>query len=529
MLSFYPIAKILRLKFTAVLALLFLLAGCAHKAPAPQPRLPAPEVIPVPSPPLPVLETLRPAPDRVAELRARLDRIIDSFEFQNALWGIKIVSLDRNEIWYERNTRTMMLPASNMKIVTAAAALIRLGPDFRYETRIETDGQIVNGRLTGNLIVVGSGDPAISSRMQNGNALSIFRDWAEELRAQGIRRIDGSIIGVDTYFDNQRIADGWPAHALNAPYAAQVSALQFNDNVIAVHVKPGRRGRLASVRLHPHNRYLRLQNRVVTRSGHSNRFVAYRQDNSNIIILRGRIGTRDRTDVRYITVHEPAGYFAAVLKETLENMGIRVRDSRRASKEEADSIISNPGQYRILFTHSSPPLGIIITEMMKSSHNLFADSIAKTIAAVDNEEGSFQGAEKAIRETLAPLGINPSELVMEDGSGLSGYDFVTPNLLAQILVGIYKGPLFPYFYDSLPVAGVDGTLKNRMVGTYAEGNVRAKTGFIGGVRSLSGYVKTRDGERLAFAVIANNFNFSLRGMDAAQEEICLELADFSRK
>jgi serine-type D-Ala-D-Ala carboxypeptidase/endopeptidase (penicillin-binding protein 4) len=529
MLSLNRIANIFGLKSTALLALVFILAGCARQIPPKPPPLPAPVILPVPSAPFPVLDALRPSPDRVAELRARLDRIIDSYEFQDAIWGIKIVSLDRNEVWYERNSRKLILPASNMKIVTAAAALMRLGPDFRYETRIETDGPIVNGRLMGNLFVVGSGDPTISSRMQNGNALAVFREWAEELRAQGIRRIDGSIIGVDTYFDDQRIGDGWPAGALNSPYAAEVSALQFNDNVIAVHVRPGRRGRLASVHLNPHNRYLRLQNRVVTRSGHSNRFVAYRLEDTNTIVLRGRIGTRDRTDVRYITVHEPAGYFAAVLKETLEKKGIRARDSKRASREEAYSIKNNPNHYRVLFTHTSPPLSVIITEMMKSSHNLFADSLAKTISAVDGEEGSFDGAQKAIRATLAPLGINPSELVMEDGSGLSSYDFVTPNLLAQILFGLYQEPLFQNFYDSFPIAGVDGTLKNRMIGTPAEGNVHAKTGYISAVRSLSGYVRTREGERLGFAMIANNFNVSIRGVDAAQEEICIELAKFSRR
>ncbi len=526
----HRVANIFRFKATPFLFSLFLLAGCARHVPPPAPvPAPAPVVIPVPSYPLPALEVLRPPPDRVGQLRARLDRILDSVDFQDALWGVKIVSLDKNEIWYERNSRKMILPASNMKIVTAAAALLRLGPDFRYETRIETDGQIVNGRLTGNLYVVGSGDPSISPRIQNGNALGVFREWADELRAQGIGRIDGSIIGVDTYFDDQRIADGWPSGSLNAPYAAQVSALQFNDNVVAVLVKPGRKGRLASVRLSPHNRYVRVQNHVSTRSGHSNRFVAYRLENSNTIVLRGRIGTRDRTDIRYITIHEPAGYFAAVLKETLESKGIRARDSRRATRVEADSIKLNPERYRLLHTHVSPPLRIILTEMMKSSHNLIADSVAKTIGATDSDEGSFHGAQKAIRETLAPLGINPSDLVMEDGSGLSSYDFVTSDLLTQILAGIYQEPLYPYFRDSFPIAGVDGTLRNRMVGTSAEGNVRAKTGYIGSVRSLSGYVTTRDGERLAFAMIANNFNISLRGVDAIQEEVCLELAEFSRK
>ena len=517
------------LKATTFLALLLFVSGCARQIAVPRVPVPAPVKTPVPSAPSVAFETLRPAPDRVAELRKRLDWIVDSPEFQDAIWGIKIVSLDKNEVWYERNSRRLMMPASNMKIVTGAAALLQLGADFRYETALITDGPIVNGRLEGNLFVIGSGDPTISSRMQNGGALGVFRQWADELRAQGIRRIDGSIIGVDAHFDEQRVGHGWPANASNSPYAAEVSALQFNDNVIAVHVRPGRRGRLASVSLNPSTRYLRVQNRVVTRSGHANRFVAYRPENSNTITLRGRIGTRDRGDVRYLTVHEPAGYFSAVFRETLEKKGIRSRDSRRATEGEALAIKSNPQLYRVLHSHFSPPLSVILTEMMKVSQNLFADSLAKTISASDGDEGSFEDAEKAIRQTLVPLGIHPQELVLEDGSGLSSYNFVTPNLLAQILYAMPQSNSFRHFYDSFPIAGIDGTLRNRMGGTSAHGNVHAKTGYIGSVRSLSGYVKTRDGERLAFAMIVNNFRIPIRGVDATQDEICIELSEFTRK
>jgi D-alanyl-D-alanine carboxypeptidase/D-alanyl-D-alanine-endopeptidase (penicillin-binding protein 4) len=517
------------LKATTVLALFFVLAGCARQVIVPAPPIPPVVRVPVASPPSIALETLRPAPDRVAALRKRLDRIIDSLEFQDAIWGIKIVSLDRNEIWYERNSRKLLIPASNMKIVTGAAALMQLGADFRFETTLVKDGPIVNGRLQGNLFVVGSGDPTISSRMQNGGALGVFREWADELRAQGIRRIDGGIIGVDAYFDDQRVGHGWPANASNSPYAAEVSALQFNDNVIAVHVRPGRKGRLASVRLDPSTRYLRVQNHVITRTGHANRFVAYRPANSNTIILRGRIGTRDRGDVRYLTVHEPAGYFAAVFRETLEKKGIRSRDSRRATREEAYAIKNNPNAYPVLLRHSSPALPVILTEMMKVSQNLFADSLAKTISASDGDEGSFEDAQKAIRQTLLSLGIHPHDLVLQDGSGLSSYNFVTPNLLTQILLRMHQGNLFQHFYASFPIAGVDGTLKNRMIGTSAHGNVRGKTGYIGSVRSLSGYVTTKDGEHLAFAMIVNNFSIPIRGVDATQEEICIELAEFTRK
>jgi D-alanyl-D-alanine carboxypeptidase/D-alanyl-D-alanine-endopeptidase (penicillin-binding protein 4) len=184
---------------------------------------------------------------------------------------------------------------------------------------------------------------------------------------------------------------------------------------------------------------------------------------------------------------------------------------------------------RVLLTDSSPSMNEIVSEMMKTSQNLFANSLAKTISATEHETGSFSGAEESIRRILAPFGISPQELVMLDGSGLSSYDTVTANLLTQILYGMAKQNSFQDFYAAFPVAGVDGTLRNRMSGTIAEGRVHAKTGYIGSVRSLSGYVQTLDGEHLAFSLITNNFDLPLRGVDSTHEQICTMLTQFSRR
>jgi D-alanyl-D-alanine carboxypeptidase/D-alanyl-D-alanine-endopeptidase (penicillin-binding protein 4) len=512
--------------------LLCISASCAshqvHRVPLVHSPSP-PKELPLPNASTPVADLLllRPAPDRVGQLRTQIDQLIQANDLEQAQWGIKIISIDRNEVLYERNSRIPIIPASNMKIVTAAAALLRLGPDFHYETKLITNAPIVNGILKGDLAVIGSGDPTFSARMQ-GDPLFVFRDWADELKAAGIRKIEGSVIGIDTYFDDQRVGEGWPSSAYNAPYAAEVSALQLNDNVIAVRVKPGKKGRLASIALYPATRYVRVQNSVITSSGHSNRFVAYRMENTNTIVVRGRIGTRDSADVRYITVHDPAGYFTAVLKETLEKKGIRSKGFRRASREEAEQL-TDPARSRVLVTDSSPSLSEIVSEMMKTSQNLFADSLAKTVSATDHQTGSFSGAEESIRRILTPFGISPQELVMQDGSGLSSYDTVTANLLTQILYGMAKHNSFQDFYASFPVAGVDGTLRHRMSGTIAEGRVHAKTGYIGSVRSLSGYVQTLDGEHLAFSLITNNFDLPLRGVDSTHEQICTILTQFSRR
>ena len=502
--------------------------SCARSRPQvvrlPPPAPPPP--VPTVRAPIPDLRSFVPAPDRVAQLRVQLDGLIRAYDLEHARWGIKIVSMDRDEILYEKNSRIPVVPASNLKIVTAAAALLRLGPEFRYETKVVTDGSIVNGRLLGNLLVIGSGDPSISSRILDGDGLSVFRDWADELKQQGIRRIEGSIVGIDHHFDEERVAEGWPAS--DAPYAAEVSALQFNENVIAVRVKPGKSGRMASVRLYPDTRYVRVRNSVITRRGHANRFVAYRTDHSNTIVVRGSIGSRDRSDVRYITIHEPATYFAAVFKETLERKGIRSNGYRHGTIEEASLLRTNPERYQTLTSYSSPQLRSIVSAMMKSSQNLIADSLSKTIAAADGQTGSFHAALESIRRVLIPFGITPQELFMRDGSGLSSYNTITANLLTQILLGMWKHSYFEDFYRSFPVAGVDGTLRNRMTGTIAEGRVHAKTGYIGAVRSLSGYVQSAEGEHLAFALITNDFDQPLRGVDSAHEEICTILAGFRR-
>jgi serine-type D-Ala-D-Ala carboxypeptidase/endopeptidase (penicillin-binding protein 4) len=514
-------------RFVFVL-LLCVSAACARqRPPVVSVKFPPPPPNPTAFASIADFYSLRPAPDRVAQLKSQIDRLIWSYDLDHAQWGINVVSMDRNEVLYERNSRIPIIPASNMKIVTAAAALLRLGPEFRYETKLIADGPIVNGRLRGNLLILGSGDPSISTRMQTRDPLAILRDWADDLHRQGIRRIEGSIVGLDHYFDDQRVAEGWPS--TNAPYAAQVSALQFNENVIAVRVRPGRSGRAASVRLYPDTRYLRVRNSVFTRRGHANRFVAYRMDDTNTIVLRGRIGSRDPVDVRYITIHEPAAYFAAILRETLEKRGIRSGGSRRGFASETELLRTHPEQFQVLLTHDSPPLGTIVSEMMKASQNLIADTLAKTVSAVDDQTGSFQGAQQSIRRILERLGVVPHELVMQDGSGLSSYNTLTANLLTQILRGMAKQTSFDDFYRSFPVAGVDGTLRNRMTGTIAEGRVHAKTGYIGAVRSLSGYVRTSDGEQLAFALITNHFDQPLRGVDSAHEEICSALAQFSRR
>lgn len=484
---------------------------------------------PLPAAQQPISDVAQLRPDMAAGvLQKQIDQILDAYAFEGALWGIKIFSLDRNEVLYERNSEKLMMPASNMKIVTAAAALLRLGPDFRFTTRLQSDGEIEAGTLKGNLYVIGSGDPTISARMHYGTPTAIFFEWVKQLRSQGIQKIDGSIVGIDNCFDEQLIPTGWPSGSLNFPYAAETSGLQFNDNIIAVKVTPTRNRRLASVRLDPPTHYVKIENHVVTRTGSFDRYYAYRNENTNTIVLRGSIGTRRQKSVRFITVHQPAGYFVTVLKETLEKNGIRVNDSRLATADEEESIVNEPERYRTLIAHESLPMSQILTEMMKSSHNLFAETLAKTLGSVSGQKGNYESAKDVILESLAPLGVNKKELVYKDGSGLSDYDAVTPNLLATILSGIRKTPLFPIFYDSLPIAGLDGTLQNRMTGTSAEGNVHAKTGFVSDVRSLSGYVTSKDGEHLGFVLLVNNLDMlGLSGRDA-EDQICIRLSEFTR-
>ena len=461
------------------------------------------------------------------DLASDLSQIFGARVMEQALWGVEVRSLDTGRILYELNSRKLMMPASNMKILTLATAAETLGWDFRFTTTLETAAPVEAGVLSGDLMVRGSGDPTINSR--NGRAAALFDEWAAALKAAGISRIDGRVIGDDNAFDDEWLGAGWAWDYLQYGYAAPVGALEFNENVARLTVRPGaKEGDPVFIDLTPGSG-LRLFNRAVTGAAQSAATIEYdRRLDDPTLEVSGSLASDAQPLTRDVAVVNPTVYFAQALKDALIARGIEVS----GTAVDADEILNAPppDSRRVLAESQSPPLRETATVLMKVSQNLYAETLLKAVGASKGGLGTTEGGRVATRALLSSWGIPDNMYVQMDGSGLSRYDYVTPDVLVATLAHLYGEPRHrDAFVSTLPIAGTDGTISTRMKKTRAEGNATAKTGSIANVRSLSGYVRTRDGEVLAFSILANNFTIPSSTVNWIADLAVETLANFTRK
>jgi D-alanyl-D-alanine carboxypeptidase/D-alanyl-D-alanine-endopeptidase (penicillin-binding protein 4) len=459
-------------------------------------------------------------------LRADLNRIFSDNRLADAQLGIEVFSLDRSEILYEKNAQKLYVPASNNKILTSAAALVCLGPDYRFKTRVLTDGPVLGGVMTGDLIVLGFGDPSSSSRIQSKDPFLPFKDWAARLKQQGIHAISGDIIGDGGSFEETEHGQGWAWDDLTEGFAAPVSALQFNENLIEVEIKPGMKaGSLASIKTAPLADYLSLDSRVVTGAETDPpRMDVRRGGASEAVVIRGALPLRSRPLYRLVAVQSPVRYYLSALKYILSEEGIdvskcEIRDTR-GFRSSASSL---------LWTYTSPPLSELLPPILKLSLNLSSETLARVLGLELRGEGTFSGGKDVVEDALARMGINKESYSYADGSGLSRLNLVSADTLIQILKFMHQQQYFNEFYNALSIAGVDGTLAFRMKKTRAGNNVHAKTGSFANVSALSGYVQTADGEMLAFSILANNFLVPRDVVESVQNKTLIRLAGFSRR
>lgn len=471
--------------------------------------------------------TAEPEPG-VPAVRTEFDEIFDDPAFENAHWGVMVQSVETGEVFYRHNSRKLFMPASNNKLVTAAVALARLGADHRFTTRVAATGEIAAGVLEGDLVVVGGGDPTISERFYDDDPTAAFRDWADSLKALGVTRIAGDIIGDDDLFDDVHVGPGWAWDYLDAYYAAEIGALLYNEGAITYLVIPGDSvGSLARVDTLPPTAYLNLQTDIVTVADSTGVFVrAERRPFSNEARLWGEIYVKEDTVTRYIAPHDPTLFFVTVLTEVLEAEGIEIA----GRPVDVDSLSPKPVRDSLvtLFVHESPPLGEILDPFLKRSQNQIGEMLMRYVGAAATDTGSVATGRRVVQSTLTNWGIPESSYIYVDGSGLSRYNYLSPDALVRLLRTMARRPDFDVFYDALPIAGVDGTLRSRMRGSRAQDNARAKTGYISNSRALSGYVTTRDGELLAFSMIANNFSVAVDAAEYLQDLAIERLANFSR-
>jgi D-alanyl-D-alanine carboxypeptidase/D-alanyl-D-alanine-endopeptidase (penicillin-binding protein 4) len=498
----------LRSAFAAVLALA---AACAPAQPALSPAPSATPAAPVVSP-----------------VAAALDSIFNDTLFASAHWGVLVRSLETGETLYARNAGRMFVPASNMKLVTAAAALEALGPDYRYRTRVAAAGPVRNGELRGDLLVIGGGDPTISDRFHGGDVGAFLRTWADSLRAHGVTRITGGVIGVDDVFDDVPLGRGWAWDDLQDSYSAEVGGLLLNEGFVTVHVAPVPGQRAAAVTTRPvSDEWVPVQGNVwMGPADPAARVSARRGDSLSAVLVSGTLPTDTAAVEEEVAVRNNTRFFASVLRQALLEAGIAVG----GPSFDADDVPAERVAGReVLFTHTSPPMRDILAGFMKPSQNQIGEMLVKTLGVELRGAGTWSAGLAVVDSLMRTWQMPPRLLSQADGSGLSRYNLVAPAFLVALLEREARSPHGAVYEAALPVAGRDGTLASRMRGTPMEGNVRAKTGTLSGVRGLSGYVTTAAGERMAFSMIVNNHTLTSRDADRVAEAALMRLIALDRR
>ncbi len=466
----------------------------------------------------------------VRHLGAELDSAFAAPEFDRAMWGVVVQSLDNGEVLYQRNAAKLFKPASNLKLVTAAAALASLGPDFRFRTPVLARGPRHGDTLAGDLVVIGRGDPSLSLRVTGGaDILGALRPWADSLRARGIRVIEGRVAGDASWFPDPVLGSGWMWDDLPYVYAAPVGALQFNEAAAALEVTPGRTaGEPCRVTLLPSGAPLRLFATATTAPPDSavNTIAFDRAPFTDSVTITGRLSAGHARVRLGVAVPDPTRYFEAALSQVLREAGITVLGASAPTGTAGAGAVGAAAD--TLFVWQSLPLRDLLPFFLKPSQNQIGEALLRTLGAARGVASVDSGL-ASVRETLESFGVPDDAWRIVDGSGASHYNYVAPDVLAHVLVSMARGPNAEVFAQALPVAGVDGTMAGRLRGTAAAGNAHAKTGDVAGARALSGYVTTADGERMVFVLLANHFTAPRRVVDAVQDHVVERLANFHRR
>ncbi|MGC1483269.1 MAG: D-alanyl-D-alanine carboxypeptidase/D-alanyl-D-alanine-endopeptidase [Candidatus Acidiferrum sp.] len=446
-----------------------------------------------------------------ARFGARAEKLLDAAPARKGEWGLLIADARTGETLYEKNGDSYFVPASNMKLFTTALALARLGPEYRFHTTLETRGTVSSsGTLSGDVMLVGRGDPNLSNRKFpyelkeefDGPPEKALAELADALVARGVKEISGDVIGDDSYFPRERYPNGWEIDDMVWEYGAAISAIVVDDNTVAVTLTPGERTGdpvLASVA--PLTPDFALQNDVTTSAPEvKSDLTLTREPGASLVVVRGTLPAKSAPRKLVLAVEEPAQHAASLLAALLAQRGVKIDGKVRAVHiPETD-----PTPRTILAEHVSVPLGDSVKLINKISQNLHAEMLLRTAARQNGLWSSPEDLLKVPQDFYAAAGIAPDDVIQTDGSGLSRHDLVTPRAVVALLKYAQEQTWFAPYYASLPVAGVDGSLQDRMKGTVAVGRIHAKTGSVEHVRTLSGFAELPDGRRLIFSFLSNN-------------------------
>jgi D-alanyl-D-alanine carboxypeptidase/D-alanyl-D-alanine-endopeptidase (penicillin-binding protein 4) len=474
----------------------------------------------------------------------RIDSILSAPDLTRGFWGIEVASLASGEVLYQRNADKLFTPASNTKLFTTAAALALIGPNYTCRTTVETSGVLDKyGRLTGDLVLIGRGDPNLSGRelpynlrtARNDHPIQVLEQLADALVQKGVKYVDGNIVADDSYFAFERYGEGWSQDDLVLADGAPVSALSINDNVVFVNILPAdRAGERAFVNITPFADYYRIGNRIITTpAGTGRKIFISREPGSTLVTLWGNVPLDDAGTNEALAIEDPAEFAAALFHQLLENRGIVVYGKQSTRHTELASLSTLtvtvvaparggdessralPNQTLVLASYQSKPLIEDVRVINKVSQNLHAEILLRLLGREKGAAGTVESGLEVLRGFLNLAGVPSDQYIFYDGSGLSRQDLVTPHAVVQLLRYAASQSWGTSFRETLPVAGVDGSLADRFPNLDPRTHVYAKTGSLGGVKALSGYATTARGQQVAFSILSNNFNLpNKRVLDA---------------
>jgi D-alanyl-D-alanine carboxypeptidase/D-alanyl-D-alanine-endopeptidase (penicillin-binding protein 4) len=480
-------------------------------------------------------------------LAERIASLLAQPELARSDWGIQVVSLDNppddkrkesarrpaQKILYSLNADKLFVPASNAKLFTTVSALALVGPDYRFHTTVEANAPLDKyGRIDGDVVLVGRGDPNLSGRtlpyaLKTERSLSstiALETLADQLVKAGVKYIDGDVVADDSFYVNEPYGVGWSQDDLQWGFGAPVSALTINDNLIFLNVLPGERpGDRAFVTLDPPTAYYKIENRILTvATGGAHKIGVHRDQGSRTVTVWGTVTVNDALDRQELAAEDPASYAAQLFYEILMRHGIVIYGHTRAQRTDAATVVTEnvpaaallplqsllPAATNraslVLASYDSLPFIEDLRVINKTSQNLHAEMALRLIGKNGGGTGNTETGLKVEQNVLSQAGLDPEEYDLHDGCGLSREDLVSPAALVKLLQFAAAQPWAAKFQDTLPIAGVDGSLADRWKGSDVIGHVHAKTGTMDHVNALSGYALTLSGRNLAFSIMVNN-------------------------
>jgi D-alanyl-D-alanine carboxypeptidase/D-alanyl-D-alanine-endopeptidase (penicillin-binding protein 4) len=467
-----------------------------------------------------------------ARFAGRVEGLLGAAPVDKGEWGLLVVDADTGATLYEKNANDYFLPASNMKLLTTALALDTLGPEYRFRTTVETNGTLApDGKLSGDLILVGRGDPNLSNRKFpyetkeefEGPPEKALAELADAIVARGVKEIARDVVGDDSYFPRERYPDGWEIDDMVWEYGAAISAIVVDDNTVTLTLTPGEKaGGAVTAAVEPPTREFVVKNEVTTIGAKEKADLRLtREPGGDAVVVSGVMPAGSAPRKLVLAIQEPALHAANLLSQLLRDRGIKIGGGVRAQHEP------DPGEATrtVLAEHPSIPLKDSVKLVNKISQNLHTEVLLRATARQQGRWTTPEDLQKFPEAFYAKAGIPEGDVIQTDGSGLSRHDLVTPRAFVALLAYAQKQAWFPAFLASLPVAGADGTLNERMKAAPLTGKIYAKTGSVTHVRTLSGYAETPGGRKLIFSFLSNNQGAKNHEVHTAIDGVCLAMVE----